>query len=138
MSSSEIKLRGRSLILVGLGSSLLIAGFLSPLASKNPDGLDRVAQDQKFEEKAAKDNQVAAKQLPFATIFEEYSFRGAPEAIATPLAGLLGTMATFGLAWGLGKILIKGNPSQNLDLNEITKIEPSNSSHSPSQDDQNP
>ena len=34
-----------------------------------------------------------------------------PEAIATPLAGLAGTLATFGLAWGIGKLAVRGSDS---------------------------
>ena len=122
MSSQNHQFRNRSLILFGLGLSLLIAVFLSPLASKDPDGLERVAEDHKFAEKAAPEEEVLAKKLPFSQVFEEYSFRGAPAPIATPLAGLLGTIATFGIAWGVGKILVKGNnnapeldPPSNLD-----------------------
>ena len=136
MSSLKNKLRNRSLILVGLGLSLVIAVFLSPLASRNPDGLDRVAQDQKFEEKAAKDEEIVANKLPFASIFAEYSLRGVPEAIATPLAGLLGTLATFGIAWGIGKIVIKGNIPDTPDFDRDSVLESSNS-QSKNQDDQN-
>lgn len=127
MSSLENKLRNRSLILVGLGFSLVVAVFFSPLASQDPDGLDRVAQDQKFEEKAAKDDEMVAKKLPFANIFAEYSVRGVPEAIATPLAGLLGTVATFGIAWGIGKIVIKGSLSDVPELDQDVVLEAHNS-----------
>ena len=92
----------RIFILTGLSVALVIAVLLSPFASKNPDGLDRVAQDLKFESKAEKDH--LAKKLPFFSIFEEYTVRGVPEAIATPLAGLIGTVATFGLTMALGKL----------------------------------
>ncbi len=97
--------RSRLLILTGLGVSLLIAIALSPFSSKNPDGLDRVAQDLNFESKAAEKS--IAHQLPFAIVFDEYAVRGVPEAIATPLAGLAGTLMTFGLAWGLGKLTVR-------------------------------
>lgn len=137
MSSLKNKLRNRSLILVGLGFSLVVAVFLSPFASQDPDGLDRVAQDQKFEEKAAKDEEMVAKKLPFANIFAEYSLRGAPEAIATPLAGLLGTLATFGIAWGVGKMIIKGDLPDAPDFGQDIVLEASNDSLSPHQDDQN-
>ncbi|MEB3336715.1 MAG: PDGLE domain-containing protein [Leptolyngbyaceae bacterium] len=91
--------------LAGLGVAVLIAVFLSPLASQDPDGLDRVAQDLKFEEKAVE--QAPAQQLPFYSVFDEYALRGVPDAVATPLAGLAGTLATFGLMWGLGKLLVR-------------------------------
>ncbi len=95
----------RLFILSGLGIALIIAVFLSPFASSNPDGLDRVSQDLEFEDKAIED--APAKKLPFYSLFEEYGLRGVPDALATPLAGLAGTVVTFGLAWGTGKLLVR-------------------------------
>jgi cobalt/nickel transport protein len=96
-------------VLVGLTAAVVIAVCLSPFASSNPDGLDRVAQDQGLERKAQADT--IAKRLPFFAVFEEYAVRGVPQAIATPLAGLVGTVVTFGIAWGAGKLLVKGSGS---------------------------
>lgn len=98
--------RNRAFVLSGLGIALLIGVFLSPFASSDPDGLDRVSQDQGFENKAVEDP--LAHKLPFYQIFDEYAMRGVPEQIATPMAGLLGTLATFGIAWGAGKLLVQG------------------------------
>ena len=94
-------------ILVGLGVSLAIAALLSPFASKNPDGLDRVAEDLKFKEKEA--SEPIAKKLPFAQVFEDYNLKGVPKNVATPLAGIIGTGVAFGLAWGIGKITVRGS-----------------------------
>ena len=105
MSSNLSRSRNRAFVIAGLGTALLIAIFLSPFASQDPDGLDRVSQDLKFEDKAAEDT--PAKKLPFYGVFEEYALRGVPEAVATPLAGLVGTLATFGLALGIGKLLVR-------------------------------
>jgi cobalt/nickel transport protein len=99
--------QNRLVILTGLGISLLISVVLSPHASQNPDGLDRVAQDLKFDAKAHP--APIATKMPFAAVFDEYALRGVPEAVATPLAGLAGTVATFGLAWGLGKVTVRGH-----------------------------
>lgn len=112
MSNSLSQTRHRVLILAGLGVSLAVAVLLSPLASKKPDGLDRVAQDLKFETKAAE--KPPAHQLPFYHLFDEYAVRGVPEPVATPIAGLVGTLATFGLAWGIGKLVVRrsSTPSQ--------------------------
>ncbi|MEH2076121.1 MAG: PDGLE domain-containing protein [Nostoc sp.] len=107
MSSNLSRSRNRAFVIAGLGIALLIAIFLSPLASKNPDGLDRVSEDLKFNNKELEDK--PAHKLPFYGIFDEYALRGVPEAIATPLAGLIGTLATFGLAWGIGKLVIRGS-----------------------------
>jgi cobalt/nickel transport protein len=103
--------KNRIVIFTGLGISLMIAGFLSPFASQNPDGLDRVAQDLEFESKAHEDP--IAKKMPFAAVFDEYALRGVPETIATPFAGLVGTIATFGLAWGLGKLTVRGRSTDS-------------------------
>jgi cobalt/nickel transport protein len=113
MSNNLSRTRNRAFIIAGLGTALLIAVFLSPFASKDPDGLDRVSQDLKFEDKAAKE--APAKNLPFAQIFEEYELKGVPKTVATPLAGLIGTLATFGLAWGIGKLAIRGSSSSSPD-----------------------
>ncbi len=102
----------RLLMLTGLSIALIIAVFISPFASKNPDGLDRVAQDLEFESKAHSDP--LAHKLPFFSIFEEYAVRGVPEAVATPLAGLIGTIVTFGLTYGLGKLATR-HPHKNHD-----------------------
>jgi cobalt/nickel transport protein len=97
--------RNRAFVISSLGVALLIAVFLSPFASQHPDGLDRVSQDQGFDNKAAEEP--IAHKLPFYAVFEEYALRGVPEQIATPLAGLVGTLVTFGLAWGVGKLVVR-------------------------------
>lgn len=109
MSNNLSRSRNRAFVIAGLGIALLIAIFLSPLASQNPDGLDRVSEDLKFDNKALEDK--PAHKLPFYSIFDEYALRGVPEAITTPLAGLMGTLATFGLAWGMGKLVVRGSAS---------------------------
>lgn len=96
----------RIFILTGLGISLIIAVFLSPFASSDPDGLDRVSQDLQFEDQAVE--HPPAHKFPFYRIFDEYALRGVPDSVATPLAGLIGTVVTFGIAWSMGKILIRG------------------------------
>lgn len=103
---SQRSTRNRALVITGLGIATLIAIFLSPFASSNPDGLDRVSQDHGFDKKAAQNT--PAQKLPFHSIFQEYSVRGVPSQVATPLAGLAGTLVTFGLAWGVGKLVVKG------------------------------
>lgn len=111
MSDNIKQSRNRAFVIAGLGVALLIAIFLSPFASQNPDGLDRVAQDLKFEDRAIED--APARKLPFFAVFDEYAVRGVPESVATPLAGLVGTLATFGLAWGMGKLLVRKSASSS-------------------------
>jgi cobalt/nickel transport protein len=104
MTPPSDQTRNRAFVYGGLGVALLIGVFLSPFASKSPDGLDRVSEDLKFSHKEAEVK--PAQKLPFYGVFDEYALRGVPEAIATPLAGLIGTLGTFGLAWGIGKIAV--------------------------------
>ncbi|HBC43549.1 MAG: PDGLE domain-containing protein [Pseudanabaena sp.] len=102
--------KNRIFLFIGLAIALSIAAFLSPFASKNPDGLDRVAQDLKFEEKVA--TEPPAKQLPFSQIFDEYSIKVIPkdnEKLATALAGVTGTLVVFGLAWAIGKLTVRNS-----------------------------
>lgn len=114
--SNDTRSRNRAFVIAGLGIALLIAIFISPFASKNPDGLDRVSQDLKFDNKAHED--APAKKLPFYAVFDEYALRGVPEAVATPIAGLVGTLAVFGLAWGIGKLVVRGSSSSNGEYDE--------------------
>jgi hypothetical protein len=83
--------------------SLLVA-VLSPLASSSPDGLEKVAEDNGFIG--------MAHSAPFQVI-ADYVFPGIEnEALATILAGLLGTLLIFGVVYGLGR-LIKSRRSEN-------------------------
>ncbi|MGH2413230.1 MAG: PDGLE domain-containing protein [Microcystaceae cyanobacterium] len=113
--------RNRAFVVGGLGVALLIAIFLSPFASSNPDGLDRVSQDLKFDRKASEE--APARKLPFYKIFDEYALRGVPESVATPLAGVIGTLAAFGLAWGMSKLVIRKSvvPNSQEDTSSQTE-----------------
>lgn len=82
--------------IVGLLIALAVA-LISPLASAWPDGLERVAEDRGFIE--------AAQDAPYE-IIPDYLFPGVGnEAVATILAGIVGTLVVFGLAYGLGALL---------------------------------
>jgi cobalt/nickel transport protein len=98
-------------VMVGLGSAVLVATLLSPFASPDPDGLNRVAEDLEFADRELED--APASQLPFAQVFDGYALKRVPESIATPLAGLVGTLVTFGIAWGFGKLVVRNSNSPN-------------------------
>lgn len=123
MSENLSRDRNRAFIIAGLGVALLIAVFLSPFASSDPDGLDRVSQDLKFDHKASEDS--PAHKLPFAQVFDEYALKGVPEAVATPLAGLIGTLATFCLALAIGKLVVRGSDSSSRESDASLSSEPS-------------
>jgi len=82
--------------IVGLLIALAVT-LISPLASAWPDGLERVAEDKGFIEDA--------QNAPYEVI-PDYVFPGVGnEAVATILAGIVGTLVVFGLAYGLGALL---------------------------------
>jgi hypothetical protein len=77
---------------VGLGIALGVA-FLSPLASSNPDGLERVAEDEGFLEEA--------KDAPYEVI-SDYLFPGVEnDNVATILAGVLGVLIVAVLTFAI-------------------------------------
>lgn len=82
--------------IVGLAIALVLA-VLSPLASPHPDGLERVAEDEGFLDRA--------QDAPYE-IIPDYVFPGiADERLATVVAGLIGTLLLFVLGSGLAWVL---------------------------------
>ena len=78
----------------------LVVACFSPLASSSPDGLERVAEDKGF--------LGLGQDMPFQ-IIADYVFPGVEnEALATILAGLIGTTILFGFAYGLAWLLRSG------------------------------
>ena len=78
--------------LIALLVCLAVASF-SPLASSSPDGLERVAEDKGFIG--------LGEEAPYQVI-ADYVFPGIDnEALATILAGLIGTLILFGIAYGV-------------------------------------
>lgn len=70
---------------------------LSPLVSTSPDGLERVAQDNAFSNRA--------QGAPFQ-IMVNYIFPGIDNPVlAKMLAGLIGTLVLFGVVYGLAWLL---------------------------------
>ncbi len=69
--------------------SLLLALFLSPFASKSPDGLEKVAEDKKFLSSGEGQEKWKAP-LP------DYTLPGLKhEGLSTSLSGVIGTLITF-------------------------------------------
>jgi ABC-type spermidine/putrescine transport system permease subunit I len=81
---------------IGLLLALGVA-LLSPLASPHPDGLERVAEDEGFLDQA--------EDAPYQVI-PDYTFPGIEnEAVATIVAGLVGTALLFALGYALAWLL---------------------------------
>lgn len=73
--------------------------FLSPLASSSPDGLERVAEDQGFLQKA---------KSPYFELIADYVFPNVTnEGLATILAGIVGTLLVFLIVSGVAYLLLR-------------------------------
>lgn len=88
--------RSRALIVAGLAIALVVAVSSSWLASSEPDGLERVAQDERFIDKA---------QEPGYEILPDYSVPGVDGVLSTALAGVIGVAAVAALTLGAGYLL---------------------------------
>ncbi|HEX78055.1 MAG TPA: hypothetical protein G4O03_06570 [Dehalococcoidia bacterium] len=81
---------------IGLFIALSVA-CLAPLASSSPDGLERVAEDKGFWDKALE---------PPYQVIADYMFPGVEnEVLATIIAGLIGVLILFGLGCGIAWLL---------------------------------
>ncbi len=81
--------------------SIILAFFLSPFASSSPDGLERVAEDKGFIHKA-EEKVVLNSPIP------DYSIPAVKnEILSTSLSGLIGTIITLSVSFGIGYIVIK-------------------------------
>ena len=89
--------------IIGLALALFVA-FLAPLASPHPDGLERVAEDQGFIDRA---------QAPWYEVLPDYFFPGIEnKAVATMAAGVVGVVFLFVAMIGLGRLVARrGTPS---------------------------
>lgn len=92
MSASRARL---GLFLVaGLIATAGIAFAVSPFASSEPDGLERVAIDQGFDSSAEEHTLADGPTADYALSGVE------DDRLATGLAGVIGVVATFGLGAG--------------------------------------
>ena len=105
-----MKKRLEGWIWLGLGASLLLALFLSPFASSSPDGLEKVAETKGFSEKGE-----GSKLWQYAP-FSEYAIPWIKnEKVSTALSGLIGTLAIFFIAMGVGKLIKRSTSQKRLD-----------------------
>ncbi|MEW6553972.1 MAG: PDGLE domain-containing protein [Actinomycetota bacterium] len=103
--------------LAGLAIAVALALVVSPWASSSPDGLEKVAEDKGFIEQA-EETEPAWESAPIpdyavpglteeAVNEETGELEEVPNKLATALAGLIGTVAIFLIAWGLALVLKK-------------------------------
>jgi len=80
-------------VMIGGVLITLVLVIAAPLASTAPDGLERVAEDLGFLERAAQ---------PLYHLLPDYTVPGLGEgALSTIVAGLIGALVVLGLVWGL-------------------------------------
>ena len=89
---------------IGFLIALLIAGVASRFASSEPDGLERVAIDQGFDDDA--EEHVFAD-APLA----DYSVDGSTNDGGTGIAGIIGVVTTAvlvtGMLWGIRRLTLR-------------------------------
>jgi cobalt/nickel transport system permease protein len=88
----------RRWIIVATVVTLVVVVAASFLASGDPDGLERVAEDQGFME--------AGEEAPYE-IIPDYTVPGIDGELSTLLAGVIGVAVMFVLVWGLGRLLAR-------------------------------
>jgi PDGLE domain len=89
---------GRWWWVVGLAIAAAVVIVLAPLASSDPDGLERVAENLGFLE--------AARDAVFS-IIPDYAVPGVDGNFSTILAGLIGIVLVFGVMIVLGRVLAR-------------------------------
>jgi cobalt/nickel transport system permease protein len=91
--------RTREFVLYGFIVAIGLALFVSPFASKWPDGLDRVAESFGFGHREI--------HLLTSAPMADYHLPGVASAnLATALAGAIGTIIVFALGWALARLLV--------------------------------
>jgi len=93
---------GRHWWLAGLAIAAAVVIVLAPLASPDPDGLERVAEDKGFLEQA---------QDALFSIIPDYTIPGLEGSLSTILAGLIGIALVFGLMVLLGRVVARRRQS---------------------------
>jgi hypothetical protein len=90
---------GRWWWVVGLVIVALVVVVLAPLASSDPDGLERVAEDNGF---------IAQAQNVVGGLLGDYAIPGIGDpAVSTVLSGLLGVAILLGVVFLLGRVLAR-------------------------------
>jgi hypothetical protein len=86
----------RAFTAVAAAIAVGLAVGVSPFAASSPDGLERVADDGGFLEKGALAPVQEGSPVP------DYAFPGIEDPrVATGVAGFVGTLATFAIAYGI-------------------------------------
>ncbi|MCY3020730.1 MAG: PDGLE domain-containing protein [Planctomycetota bacterium] len=89
-------------VVAALACSLALGAFVAPFASPSPDALEKFAQDQRLV------GQAEGKGVWTHAPLSDYKVRGVRnESVSTGIAGVVGTLAVFGLAFGLARVIAR-------------------------------
>ena len=83
---------------VGLAIAVLVIILLAPLASPDPDGLERVAEDQGF---------ISQAEGTLFALLPDYTIPGLDGTVSTILAGIVGIAIVFVLVLLVGRLLAR-------------------------------
>lgn len=98
--------RGTMVAVTGIGLAIALGlALVSPLASSDPDGLERVAEDHGF---------LARAQDPLYNLLPDYSIPGLDGPIATIVSGIIGLLIVFALVYGI-TLLLRGRAEPEQD-----------------------
>lgn len=85
-----------ALVLAGLAIAVLVVVSSAWVASGDPDGLERVAEDKEF---------AATAKDPGYEILPDYKIPGIDGEVSTALAGIVGVVLLLGVGLGAGHLL---------------------------------
>jgi hypothetical protein len=96
---STTRRRGRTWWIVGIAIAALVVIVLGPLASSDPDGLERVAEDVGF---------IGMAENFFSGLLGDYAIPGVDNAwLSTVLAGLLGLAIVIVVMVVIGRLVTR-------------------------------
>lgn len=91
----------RTFVIAGLVLALVLAALVSPFASSDPDGLEKVAEDHGFIERESENP--AWKWSPWPDYWSE-SDDGSPTPLRKAMVGAAGTLIVFGVAYAIARL----------------------------------
>jgi PDGLE domain len=87
-------------VALALALAVGLATAVSPFASPNPDGLEKVAEDKALLAEGKLHSLQEESPIP------GYAFPGiGNERVATGVAGFVGTLGVFAIGWGLARLV---------------------------------
>lgn len=105
------------LIFLGLALSLFLVVFISPFASPQPDGLEKVAEQKGFLERGEGRTLWRSSPLPDYT---------APviknKSLATGMSRLIGTLGIFLIAIGVARLVASRSKTKNQEKGNETRL----------------